>query len=510
MRKTVCLALALALLCLIAPAAAQDTPTNWYEVFVYSFSDSNGDGIGDLKGLEGKLDYLAGLGFNGLWLMPVMPSPSYHKYDVTDYRDIDPQYGTLSDMRDLVAACHVRGMRLIIDLPVNHTSTRHPWFLRAAQALREGRDSDPAVAAYRFSKQPGSKFTPLAGTPWYYEEQFTGGNMPDLNLDSPAVRSEIEGILAFWLLDVGVDGFRLDAVTSFYSGDDAQNIAFLRFLKQAAERFKPGSYLVGECWAGLATIARYYESGVDSFFLFPAAQAEGAVAAAMRARRPAEAFAKDLQSVWAAIPQGRLAPFLSNHDTGRTVGLVQGRQAPERVKFAHALLALMGGDTFTYYGEEVGMVGSGADPNKRLGLPWAEGERTLPPPGATSDEYPFPPVDNQQKDPASLLNYIGRLNRLKLALPAVSLGQGEVVLAQGDVLLLRRTLDGQVLLIAVNFESREARALPLPGKPVALHALDVSGVASTLQMAGDGAVAHLEPYGILFLCEEEGGGACAR
>ena len=156
------------------------------------------------------------------------------------------------------------------------------------------------------------------------------------------------------------------------------------------------------------------------------------------------------------------------------------------------------------------MVGSGADPNKRLGLPWAEGERTLPPPGATSDEYPFPPVDNQQKDPASLLNYIGRLNRLKLALPAVSLGQGEVVLAQGDVLLLRRTLDGQVLLIAVNFESREARALPLPGKPVALHALDVSGVASTLQMAGDGAVAHLEPYGILFLCEEEGGGACAR
>ena len=139
MKRLLCL---LMVLCCLVPCTAMARETdmhfNWYEVFVYSYQDSNGDGVGDLPGLISRLDYISGLGYNGLWLMPVMPSLSYHKYDVTDYRAVDPQYGTLEDMRALVEACHGRDMRIIIDLPVNHTSTGHPWFTAAGEALRQG------------------------------------------------------------------------------------------------------------------------------------------------------------------------------------------------------------------------------------------------------------------------------------------------------------------------------------------------------------------------------------
>ena len=226
------LALLLILCSLLSLAHAQeDDSFNWYEVFVYSYQDSNGDGIGDLNGLRNRLDYIEEMGYDGLWLMPIMPSPSYHKYDVMDYKAIDPQYGTLEDMRALVQACHERGIRIIIDLPVNHTSLRHPWFLNAAESLQKRQEDSPYIDYYHFSKDPGAKSVQLNGTKWYYEEQFSGGGMPDLNLDNAAVRNEIQDIMTFWLSDVGVDGFRLDAVTSFYTGDTSRNVAFLNWMK---------------------------------------------------------------------------------------------------------------------------------------------------------------------------------------------------------------------------------------------------------------------------------------
>ena len=189
MKRLLCL---LMVLCCLAPCTAMARETdmhfNWYEVFVYSYQDSNGDGVGDLPGLLSRLDYISAMGYNGLWLMPVMPSPSYHKYDVTDYRDIDPQYGTLVDMRALVEACHARDIRIIIDLPVNHTSTGHPWFAAACEALRKGDEGCPYVDYYCFSRENGAKMVPVSGTDWYYEEQFSGGNMPDLNLENPSVQ----------------------------------------------------------------------------------------------------------------------------------------------------------------------------------------------------------------------------------------------------------------------------------------------------------------------------------
>ena len=161
-RSLISVALALLLLsgCTASPETEQniigDDYCNWYEIFVYSFCDSNGDGIGDLNGVTEKLDYVAGMGFNGIWLMPIMPSPSYHKYDVTDYYQVDPQYGSLEDMKALLSAAHERGMRVIIDLPVNHSSDKCPWFISAAAGEdSEYRDyynwSDSAKSGYNIS-----------------------------------------------------------------------------------------------------------------------------------------------------------------------------------------------------------------------------------------------------------------------------------------------------------------------------------------------------------------------
>ena len=199
-----------------------------YEVFVYSFCDSDGDGIGDLPGLISKLDYIndgdpAGgedLGMTGLWLMPVFPSNTYHKYDATDFVGIDPSYGTLEDMDALIAECHERGMTVILDLAVNHTSTAHPWFQEAAGYLRSlppGRDAVkeecPYVWYYQFAREQYEGYVPLPDSEWYYEARFWS-EMPDLNLTTGAVRQELKDVIDFWL-DRGVDGFRLDAVTSY-------------------------------------------------------------------------------------------------------------------------------------------------------------------------------------------------------------------------------------------------------------------------------------------------------
>lgn len=506
MKRLICLLAALCLMALTAserPARAEaEIVPNWYEVFVRSYRDSDGDGIGDLNGLREKLDYIEDMGWRGLWLMPVMPGPSYHKYDVTDYRGVDPEYGTLADMRALTEACHARGIRLIVDLPVNHTSTQHPWFLEACEALRAGDVDAPRVSWYNFSETGGPGYAPLEGTDWFYEERFAGGGMPDLNLDNPQVRGEIRDIMDFWLNDVGVDGFRLDAVTSYFTNDDAANIAFLAELKSEAEALKPGSFLVGECWAGLSTIAQYYDSGVDSFFLFPAAQAEGFIVASARSRRGgASKFAAGLEKALQAIPNGLLTPFLCNHDTGRTVGLVQGRKNPDAVKFVEGLLAAMPGSAFTYYGEEIGMVGSGDDPNKRLAMDWGDGCMTEQPPGTTAVEYAYPGVRAQQADPDSLLNYVRAANQMRLAHPAVAAGALETLVAEGDLLLIRRTSAEETCLIAVNFSTKGEGALEV--EPCRIVAdLETGGEAASLDGSGSALLLRLPPHAIVVLaCE---------
>lgn len=500
------MSLLLALLMLIPLASAEEAlpdAYNWYEIFVYSYQDSNGDGIGDFGGVRNRLDYIADMGYTGIWFMPIMPSPSYHKYDVTDYKAVDPQYGTMADFRALVEDCHDRGIRVIIDLPLNHTSVRHPWFLSAAESIQKRKYDSPYLDYYCFTETPvGNKYVKLSGTSWYYEEQFSGGGMPDLNLNSEAVLAEIRDIVTFWLTDVGVDGFRLDAVTSYHASDVAKNVATLDKIKALCEEAKPGSYLVGEAWVGQNALAEYWQSTVDSFFLFPSAQAEGFIVKSLLGRSPdARKFVSGLENALSLLPEGRiLAPFLCNHDTGRTIGLLQARKLPERAKFAQGVLGMMPGNVFTYYGDEIGMVGAGDDPNKRLAMYWNDGDMTAQPPGVTKLEYAYPCVDDQLADPASLLNYCRAVNQARLVSPLIARGENSFLYYDQNVVLMKREKDGECCYIAMNFAKTAEQTVEIPavGLTIVSDLEALEGHASLSE--GDGVTAvTLPPYGIAVL-----------
>lgn len=399
-----------------------DNYRTWYEVFVYSFCDSDGDRIGDLQGLLSQLDYIEELGFNGIWLMPIMPSPSYHKYDVTDYMAIDPAYGTMADFEALSAQCGERGIKLIIDLAVNHTSDQHPWFTAACDylsTLGPGEEPDPAACPYYsyYNFVQGDPSSPtwyqVGDMDYYYEGKFWSG-MPDLNLECAALRGELEAVMDFWL-EKGAGGFRLDAVKEFYSGSLEKNVEVLRWINDYAKSVKPDAYLVGEAWEGLGSYSQYYASGIDSFFDFDFAGPTGTISRTLNysgEENSAQAYAKALVRVQNAIQGVRAdaidAPFFVNHDMNRAAGYMS--YDARKVKMAAALNVLMSGSAFVYYGEELGMTGSGSlDENKRAPMYWsadpdAKG-MTAGPEAMEPQENRFPCAEEQRKDRDSIYSF---------------------------------------------------------------------------------------------------------
>ena len=422
-----------------------------YEVFVYSFCDSDGDGIGDLPGLLSKLDYIndgdpAGgedLGMSGLWLMPVFPSNTYHKYDVTDFVGIDPSYGTLEDMDALLAACHERGMTVILDLAVNHTSTAHPWFQEAADYLRSlppGREAVkeecPYVWYYQFAREQYDGYVPLPDSEWYYEARFWS-EMPDLNLTTGEVRQELKNVIDFWL-DRGVDGFRLDAVTSYYTDNPEASIEFTRWLTQVAKEKNPSAYIVGEAWADQTTYAQYYRSGIDSLFDFAFAGRDGIIARTVNRvgglRYFGEAMAQEEELYASMNPSYVNAPFYSNHDTDRGAEYYMGGGAESdlhsksaKIKLAEALNLLMPGNAFIYYGEELGMKGAGRDENKRAPMYWSDEPHAAGmcsgPPGMDEIRMEYGSLEKQASDPNSIFSYIREAVRIRESLPAIARGR---------------------------------------------------------------------------------------
>ena len=422
-----------------------------YEVFVYSFCDSDGDGIGDLPGLISKLDYIndgdpAGgedLGMTGLWLMPVFPSNSYHKYDATDFVGIDPSYGTLEDMDALLAACHERGMTVILDLAVNHTSTAHPWFQEAAGYLRSlppGRDAVkeecPYVWYYQFAREQYDGYVPLPDSEWYYEARFWS-EMPDLNLTTGEVRQELKNVIDFWL-DRGVDGFRLDAVTSYYTDNPEASIEFTRWLTRTAKEKNPSAYIVGEAWADQNTYAQFYRSGIDSLFDFAFAGRDGIIARTVNGaedlRYFAEAMAQE-EGLYASLnPSYVNAPFYSNHDMDRgaeyymdsgTGSDMYGNAAKNKI--AEALNLLMPGNAFIYYGEELGMKGAGMDENRRAPMHWSDDPQAAGmcagPAGMDEIRMEHGSLEKQAGDPNSIFNYVREAVRIRENLPAIARGK---------------------------------------------------------------------------------------
>ncbi|MCD8022890.1 MAG: hypothetical protein LUF30_07955, partial [Lachnospiraceae bacterium] len=432
-----------------AEAAAADAEViddnyrNFYEIFVYSFYDSDGDGIGDLNGVREKLDYIEEMGFDGIWLMPIMPSTTYHKYDVTDYYGIDEEYGTLADFQVLVEECHERGIKVVIDFVINHTSSQHEWFQEACAYLATlGEDEEPDTAVcpyvgyYHFSRvQETSDYYAIpvdSESDWYYEGVFWS-EMPDLDLSNETLRAELEAIAAYWI-DMGVDGFRMDAALHFEESDTAFNTEVLNWLYTYCVSLDPDFYMVSEVWANETTIADYYASGTPSMFNFDMSQAEGKLIKAARGTLKIASLI-DTMIKWqedfsAENPDYIDAAFISNHDTGRIANAVVSDE--NDVKMAAGLLMTMSGSAYVYYGEEIGMKSKGsADENKRLPMIWSETDTTGMTNGPADAEEgitsSFAAVDEQLEDETSILNYYKRAIALRKANPEIARGTIEKV-----------------------------------------------------------------------------------
>ncbi len=477
-----------------------DNYRTWYEVFVYSFFDSDGDGIGDLKGLNEKIDYIndgdpdtdTDLGCNGIWLMPVMPSTTYHKYDVIDYKAIDPEYGTLDDFSALVEACHQRGIDVIIDLVMNHTSSQNEWFLKATEYLKslpDGQTPDasvcPYVDYYNFATEAKSGYVALEGTPYYYEAQFWS-EMPDLNLANEAVRGEFENIIDFWL-DLGVDGFRLDAAKEYYSGSVDANVEVLTWFNQMVKEKKEDAYIVAEVWNDMNTYAKYYASGMDSCFDFDFADSTGIIATALRDGK-ASYYGGSLERVQSSIAEysesGIDAPFYTNHDMARGAGYYSGDHSEQQTKMAQAMNLLMSGSAFLYYGEELGMKGSGKDENKRAPMYWSE--------DADADGMCHGPLDmdtvkmkygsaeEQQADGDSIYQFVKETIKLRNQYPAIARGTVtfEDTLSDDAVCVVKKTYQDDELVLVYNLSAEE--------QTVDVSSLTVNGISGTsLAVAGE-------------------------
>ena len=458
----------------VSPLANTPNHGTWYQIFVGTFFDSDGDGWGDLRGITMKLDHLAcrpdcphhraaidagedclrSLHVNGIWLTPIHPSPSYHKYDVDCYVSIDPRLGTMDDFREFLREAHARGIKVILDLVLNHSSDRHRWFLNALEEIRAGRPGRYA-SFYHFyfgalppqresveytnwywqwdARQDGGSWVPRRGISnrffrhwghvkpgvWWEGAFWTG--MPDLNWDSQHLRDEVRRIAEFWL-NMGVDGFRLDAVHYIYDWNDIgqmehqfgfigtasthrvhdRNTEVLRWFTEVVRSISPNAFVIGECWRSIDIIENYFRSGMD-FFNFDSSWRIRDVVQ----NRPGHSGASwaHFLSDWdmrirARNPDAIISTFLSNHDMDRSFYIMggerpdvwwrhpyrweggvrrwltreegwpepnqgmmagQGDLASARRRFAASLNILSPGAPFIYYGEEIGLVGNFID-----------------------------------------------------------------------------------------------------------------------------------------------------
>ena len=496
----------------------------FYEIYIRSFQDSNGDGIGDLNGIIDRLDYLADLGVDAIWITPFYPSPRVDfGYDVSDFEQIDPLFGTLGDFDHLIAAAHARGIRVIVDLVLNHTSNEHAWFL----ASRSSRDS-PYRDWYiwRDGRGPGlppNNWESAFGGPawtfdersgqWYYHCFYP--EQPDLNWRNPAVEERMFATVAFWL-DRGVDGFRLDAVNALFedpelrdnpvlpepeltlTGVRSQRALYthrlpemhgvLRRLRTFVERRAPSVVLISEAYVEQPEeLVRFYGEADDevhlpfNFFL------------AQVAALDAGAFRRTVESVFDACGPRWPSLVLSNHDIERACDryATELAEVDGVAKMLAALLLTLRGSPFLYYGEEIafrtappGTLNEVRDPvgrrfwpryrgrdGERRPMPWSEGPGAgfttglpwlgLPPDAARRN------VAAQLGEPESVLNFYRALVRLRRQRKSLSSGEYRALDGGRDIFSFLRQSDSDAVAIVLNM-SRETRPLAVdPEEPSA-------------------------------------------
>lgn len=476
-----------------------------YEIFVQSWADTDGDGIGDFNGVTQSLDYLEDLGVEAIWFMPIQPSPSYHKYDVTDYYAVHPDYGTMDDFRRLVDQAHKRDIRIIMDLVVNHSSNHHPWFKEASSstdnpfrdyyvwAERDSIADQIAKKQITLDSDNIRQWHPNGEDKEHYYGFFTG-EMPDLNFDNPKVREEIYEIGRFWLEEIGVDGFRLDAAKHIYPDDRPEdNHAFWKEFRMEMEKVKPDVYLVGEVWGEKEMLAPYYQ-GLQAVFNFDWWFAMNNLFQG----RGVETFAQNHQEARQLYAQFRpdyIDPvFLGNHDQNRILSVLEGDTA--RQKLALALLMTSPGAPYLYYGEEIGMLGAKPDPNIREPFLWDLKEKdslrtTWITPRFSTDDTVVP-LALQKADFNSLYHFYRYWIHLRRWQPILAKGGISPILHKHPGLLaFYRDLAGEKLEVYHNFSDETLELEVPPGMlPLAVHKAGLQGRILTLKAYGS---AVLEP-----------------
>ncbi|HEX7137457.1 MAG TPA: alpha-amylase family glycosyl hydrolase [Vicinamibacterales bacterium] len=450
----------------------------FYEIFPRSFYDSDGDGIGDLNGITAKLDYLKNdLGVDALWLTPIFESPSYHGYDTTNYEAIGKDYGTKADFDRFLAEAHKRGIRVILDFVMNHTSSQHPWFLDSASSTTSAKRD-----WYVWSATDPGWHQPWGGDPsWhplngaYYYGVFWSG-MPDLNYRTPAVKDEMFRLGRYWL-GQGVDGFRLDATRYLVEtgpgpgqSDTAETHQVLKDFATTVRQTKPESILVAENTTDIANLARYYADDLTMNFNFPLA---AAVVDGVNSGNSIS-IVSTLRQELAAYPKGFIdAPFLTNHDQTRIATVL--RSDPGKLRSAAAILLTLPGAPFVYYGEELGMQ-NGPTPNdeaKRTPMPWtpAGGFTTGTPWFAYAPGTSTANVTAEINDPQSLLSYYRSWIAARKRSAALTKGDIAPLDAGAQLLAFVRDSGDERVLVVHNVSGAAAAAGPLPVSAGALEAI---------------------------------------
>src|SRR4051794_21043109 len=480
-----------------------------YQVYPRSFADSDGDGVGDLPGLVGRLDHLSALGVEALWLSPIYPSPmADFGYDVSDYCDVDPVFGSLADLDGLIEAAHARGIRVVLDWVPNHSSDRHPWFAASRSSRHDPRrdwyvwrDGSPGGGPPNDWR---SRFE-VVGPAWTFDER-TGqwylhsfrAEQPDLNWDNPEVEAAMHDVLRFWLAR-GVDGFRLDAIPCIAKDPALRDNAGaarrhdedwstihdrLRGIRRVVDEY-PDRMVVGEvALLDLHRIVSYLEFGdqlhLAHNFVF------------LELPWDADAFRTSIAD-FEAIAEHTAWPawFLENHDFTRVVTRFgHDGLGAARARAALLLLYALRGTPFIYQGQELGLPDAEVPPERvvdvdgrdpeRAPIPWAP-PSTAGPAGGFSTGEPWLPlvadaealnVESQAGDPRSTLSLARRLATLRAHTPALSTGAQRMLDAGPDILAWEREDGGRRFVATVNFAAAPARVGAPPARAILLVSTD--------------------------------------
>ena len=468
-----------------------DTEAWWndqvfYQLFVRSFYDSDGDGSGDLQGVIQKLDYLNDgdpstqndLGVTALMLMPVFQASNYDGYEVENYLEIDPDYGTMADFEELLRAAAQRGIRIVLDFPVNHTSSLHPWFVKSSSA-------DPGTFRewYIWRKDNPGDYSPYGGPLWHSSgDQFYyglyGRMKPDLNFKNESVTKEIKTISEFWLDEKKVDGFRMEGAGALIeTGDNVMftqaNLDWWREYFSSIRKLDPSFMLIGDV-PGLSTIADPYAD--DRLDLCYEYELSSSIFNGIQ-NQAGNVIRDKVVDVTNRYPTLQWGVFLTNQFQNRTVDILQN---PASARVAAALLLTLPGVPFIYYGEEIGMSGTGTGQEIRKPMQWNNNVNG----GFTSGE-PWYPVDVdfprnnisvQDADATSLLSYYRKLIRIRTQNQALKRGMFEPVRSSDPrIFSFFRTINSEVVLVVHNLSGSSISSPVLSNQDGSLAAATYNG-----------------------------------